>query len=211
MGKEIMRKKMIGIVILMLLITTLLPITTLAGDSENPEVVDRIRDVKLFGVITTPFQMKYQYADIVAAWLDEENANPGYLIVSVQIRNLEEKTVYLEAIYDVDFAWNDDRFITCLHINPDGIQPFGVGRFLDGSNDVDKWIQCEVTVDTETNVITWIVPKEFIGNPPKGSTITSIFPSTHLRFTDASGLPLMDLFKDLSWNARLTKDYIIQY
>ena len=43
-----MKKKIVGIIIFMLLIMTILPMTALAGDPENPEVVDRIRDVKLF-------------------------------------------------------------------------------------------------------------------------------------------------------------------
>jgi hypothetical protein len=206
-----MKIKIAGLFVCMLLITTILPITALAGDPENPEFIDKIRDVKLFGVITIPLQMQYKYADIVTAWLHEESANPDYLSVSLQIRDLEEKTESLEAIYDVDLTWNNHRFIAMLHINPEGIHPFWVGRYLDESNDIAQWFECEGTVDIETNVITWLIPKEFMGTPPKGSTITHINPLAILRFTDASGLPLMDLFKDLPWNAKTTKDYIIQY
>jgi len=206
-----MRNKIVDIFVCMLLITTVLPITALAGGPENPEVVDRIRDVKLFGVITIPLQMQYKYADIVAAWLHEESLTPEYLFVSLQLRDLNEKTESLEAIYDVDLTWNNNRFIAMLHINPEGIHPFWVGRYLDESNDIAQWFECEGTVDIKTNVITWLVPKEVMGNPSKGSIITSIHPLAILRFTDASGLPLMDLFKDLSWNAKTSKDYVIQY
>ncbi len=76
--------------------TTVLPMTAIAGDPDNPEFIDRIRDVKLFGIFTIPFQMEYKFADIVAAWLHEENTNPDYLSVSLQIRDLEEKTESLE-------------------------------------------------------------------------------------------------------------------
>ena len=89
-----------------------------------------------------------------------------------------------------------DHFSVCLHINPDGIGSFDVGRSLDYNDDIDEWITCDGTVDVEQNIITWSVPKEFIGNPPKGATIQSIYPLTTLRFTDDSGLPQMDLFKD---------------
>jgi hypothetical protein len=211
MGKEIMRKNIVGILIFMLLTTTILPLTVLAGDPENPEVIDRIRDVKLFGVITIPLQMHYKYADIVAAWLHEESANPDYLSVSLQIRDLEEKTGSLEAIYNVDWLWNNNRFIVNLHINPQGIGSFIVGRSLDYNDDIEKWIPCDGTVDLEKNIITWSIPKEFMQNLRKGSTITNINPSAGLRFTDASGLPLIDFFKDLSWNAKSSKDYVIQY
>jgi hypothetical protein len=210
MGKEIMRKKIIGIVLFMLLTATLLPITALAGDPENPEFIDRIRDVKLFGLFSIPFQNEYKYADVVAAWLHEESANPDYLSVSLQIRDLEEKTESLEAIYDVDWLLNQDRFIANLHINPDGIGSFSVGRSLDLNDDIDEWIDCGGTVDIQNNVITWFVPKEFMRNPPRGSTITSILPAAILRFTDDSGLPLMDLFKDLPMNAKTSKEYVLQ-
>ena len=54
-----------------------------------------------------------------------------------------------------------------LQINPEGIHPFWVGRYLDDNNDIAQWFECEGTVDIETNVITWLIPKEFMGNPPK--------------------------------------------
>ena len=210
-GSRKMKIKIVGIFVCMLLVAIILPLTALAGDPENPEVIDRIRDVKLFGVITIPLQMEYKYADIVAAWLHDEGTNPDYLSVSLQIRDLEEKTESLEAIYNVDWVWNNNRFIVNLHINPQGIGSFIVGRSLDYNDDIEEWITCDGTVDLEKNIITWSVPKEFMQNLRKGSTITSISLSTGLRFTDASGLPLMDLFKDLSWNAKSSKDYVIQY
>ena len=206
-----MKKKIVGFFICILLTMILLPMNALAGDPDNPEFVDRILDVKLFGVFTCPFQINYKYADVVAAWLHEESTNSEYLSVSLQIRNLEEKTDSLEAIYDVDLVWKNDRFIVCLHINPYGISSFVVGRSLDGNDEMDDWIESDGTIDVDQNIITWIVPKAFLGNPPKGATITSIQPHTHLRFTDDSGLPLMDLFKDLSWNGKLSKEYVIQY
>ncbi len=206
-----MRKKIIGIIIIMLLTTTLLPMTALAGDPENPEFVDRIRDIKLFWFFPIPLQIEYKYADIVAAWLHEESANPDYLSVSLQIRDLEEKTKSLEAIYVGEWTCNNHLFIVCLHINPDGIHPFFVGRSLDYNDDIEEWITCDGMVDVEQNIITWSVPKEFIGNPQKGAIIKSISPVTTLRFTDGSGLPLIDLFKDFSWNAKTSKDYVIQY
>jgi hypothetical protein len=155
--------------------------------------------------------MNYKYADIVATWLHEESGNPDYLSVSLQMRDLTEKTESLEAIYVVEWTWNNHLFLVCLHINPDGIGSFVVGRSLDFNDDIEEWITCDGTVDVQQNIITWSVPKEFIGNPWKGVTIQSILPVVTLRFTDASGLPLMDLFKDTSWNAKVSKGYVLQY
>jgi hypothetical protein len=210
-GSRKMKIKIVGLLVCMLLITTLLPMTALAGDPKNPEVVDRIRDVKLFWFFAIPFQMNYKYADIVAAWLHEDSGNPEFLSVSLQMRDLGEKTESLEAIYVVDWAWNNHQFIVGLHINPNGIGSFDVGRSLDYNDDIEEWITCDGTVNVQQNTITWSVPKEFIGNPWKGATIQSILPVVTLRFTDASGLPLMDLFKDTSYNAKISKGYVLQY
>jgi len=206
-----MKTKIVGLLVCTLLITTILPMTALAGDPGNPEVVDRIRDVKLFWFFAIPFQMEYKHADIVAIWLHEESVHPDYLSVSLQVRDLGEKTESLEAIYVVDWAWNNHLFLVCLHINPDGIGSFDVGRSLDYKDDIEEWITCNGTVNVEQNIISWSVPKEFIDNPPQGATIQSIGSVITLRFTDDSGLPLMDLFKDTTSNAKTTKDYIIRY
>jgi hypothetical protein len=49
-----MKKKIVGILICMLLIATIFPITgtVFAGSEEDPELEDRIFDVKLFGLIS---------------------------------------------------------------------------------------------------------------------------------------------------------------
>jgi hypothetical protein len=40
MGKESMKKKIIGFLVCMLLVTTTLPMTAIAGDEEHPEIKD---------------------------------------------------------------------------------------------------------------------------------------------------------------------------
>ena len=206
-----MIKKLGGIFVITLFLFCALSVVVNAGDPENPEVIDKKRDVRLFWFFPFPFQMQYKYADIVAAWLHEDSLTPEYLFVSLQLRDLVEKTESLEAIYTVSWAWNMGSYIVLLHIHPDGISDFWVGRSLDWNDDIDEWIACDGVVDSEQNSITWSVPKEFIGNPPKGATISNILPVTTLRFTDESGLPQMDVLKDTGWNAKTTKKYVIQY
>jgi hypothetical protein len=71
-----MKKKIVGIFVCILLITTILPITAMAGDEQNPEVKDRTRDVKLFGLFTLFPQSLFTYVDIVSAWMYEEEDHP---------------------------------------------------------------------------------------------------------------------------------------
>ena len=207
-----MNRKAFACLIVALLIITVAPIVTQAGDPEKPEVVDRIRDVKLFGFFPIPLQQQYMYIDIVAAWFYEDNTNPEYLFVCLQLRDLLECTAELEAIYDVYWSdTNHNGFIACVHINPTGIRSFIIGESTDTDDNMEKWTECEGIIDAEKDILTWIVPKQLIGNPPIGWQLKNIVPSTHLRYTDDSGKPLMDLYKDLPWNAKETNDYRIKY
>ena len=207
-----MKRKILGIFIVTLLIATILPITgtVIAGSEEDPEVEDRIFDVKLFGIFVFPLQIHFKYADIVSTWFYENSDNPDYLYVSLKIRDLDAKTDDLEAIYDVDWSYLNNRYICCVHNNPNGYGPFVIGKSTDGDDNYEDWALCNGTFDVENNIITWEVPKTAIGDPLIGHKLTSISPHTHLRFRDDSDLPRMDLFKDLYWNAKTVRDYLIQ-
>ena len=207
-----MKKKIIGIFVCTMLITIIIPITgtVIAGSEEDPEVEDRIFDVKLFGIFGFPLQICFKYADVVSTWFYENIDNPDYLYVSLKIRDLGAKADDLEAIYDVDWSYSNNRYACCVHNNPNGYGPFFIGKSTDGDDDYEDWALCDGTFDVENNIITWEVLKTAIGDPLIGHELTNIFPSTHLRFRDDSDLPHMDLFKDLSWNAKTVKDYRIQ-
>ena len=207
-----MKKKIIGIFVCMLLIATILPITgtVIAGSEEDPEVEDRIFDVKLFGIFGFSLQIYLKYVDVVSTWFYENIDNPDYLYVSLKIRDLDAKADDLEAIYDVDWSYSNNRYSCCVHNNPNGYGPFFIGKSTDPHGNYEDWALCDGTFDVENNIITWEVPKTAIGDPLIGHKLTSISPHTHLRFRDDSDLPRMDLFKDLSLNAKTVKDYRIQ-
>ncbi len=203
-------KKIIVILICMLLITTILPNYAFAGDSENPEVEDRILDVKLFGLFPFLLQKIVKYSDIVSAWFYENQEDSEYLYVSIKLRDLQEKTD-LEAIYVVTWNFNYYGYSASVHVNPNGVTPLFAGKNDEEGNDYIEKVECEGSFNTEENIITWKVPKNIIGNPEIGTKLTDIHPHTHLRFRDDSNLPHMDLFKDLAWNAKTTRDYVILY
>ena len=76
MGKEIMRKKIIGLFVCILLITTILPITAIAGDETDPEISDTTGDARM-------------NVDIQKAWFFEDPATPEYLYITLQVAYLE--------------------------------------------------------------------------------------------------------------------------
>ena len=68
-------KKIIGIFIVILLITNILPMTVIAGDEENPEISDEIGDA--FGNV-----------DINSVWFSEKSEEPDYLFVHMKLNHM---------------------------------------------------------------------------------------------------------------------------
>ena len=210
-GSRKMKIKIIGLFIFALLIITILPITALAGDPENPEVKDRTRDVKLFGLFTLIPQFPFTYIDIVSAWIYEEGNNPENLYMSLKIMDLKDTTQKYDAIYVISWIHKSIPYSASVHIFPTGPSVLFAGQSDEQGNDYVDFVICDGDIDSSTDIITWIIPKNAIGNPSKGSTITNIVPMTALRYPEESVIPMWDLFKDLPWNALVTKDYQIQY
>jgi hypothetical protein len=206
-----MKNKISLIVISMLLILQLFSINAFAGTEENPEVEDRIRDVKIFGLFPFLPQFNYKYADIVSAWIYEIEDNPDYLYMNLKIRDLEDTTKIYDAIYVISWTLNCVTYSASVHIFPEGATQLISGPTDEERNDYINFVICEGDIDSSNEIITWIIPKDAIGNPTKGQIISNIVPHTHLRYPESSGIPMWDLFKDLPWNAKTTRDYKIQY
>jgi len=206
-----MMKIKLLIVLLSILIITLSTLNVIAGTEEDPEVEDRIRDVRLFGLFPFLPQSNYVYVDIISAWISEEQTNPDLIYMNLKIRDLEDTTEKYDAIYAISWFYNNNPYSASVHIFPEGSTSLKAGSVDEERNDFIDFVICQGTIDITNNIITWIIPKNAIGNPTTGLKITNIVPHTHLRHTESSGLPMWDLFKDLPWNAKITKDYIIKY
>jgi len=208
-----MKKKIVGILICTLLIATILPITgtVFAGSEENPELEDRIFDVKLFGLFPFMPQSNFKYVDIISAWINEESDNPDYLYMNLKIRDLEETTEKFDAIYVIGWTLNNVAYSASVHIFPEGPTALLAGSIDEERNDYIDYVICDGDIDSKNDIITWIIPKDSIDYPSNGNKLENIVPHTHLRYPESSGFPMWDLFKDLPWNAKITKDYTIIY
>ena len=206
-----MKIKLLIIILSILLTITSFSYNTIAGSEEDPEVEDRIRDVRLFGLFPFLPQSNYVYVDIISAWISEEETNPDLLYMNLKIRDLKDTTEKYDAIYVISWFFNNVHYSASVHIFPDGPTSLKAGAIDQEKNDFIDFVVCDGNIDSTNNIITWIIPKNAIGNPTTGLKITNIVPHTHLRNTESSGLPMWDLFKDLPWNAKITKDYIIKY
>jgi hypothetical protein len=205
-----MKKRIWNIVVCMLLISTIFSVNGIAGSEKDPEIEDRVRDVRIFGLIPFLPQFNFKYVDIISAWIYEEE-NKDNIYMSLKIRDLEDTTEKYDAIYVISWTMNSITYSASVHIFPQGPTPLLAGPTDEERNDYVNYVICEGDIDSNNEIITWIIPKDAIGNPKKGQIIENIVPHTHLRYTESSGLPMWDLFKDLTWNAKVTRDYMIQY
>ncbi len=205
-------KTKVGVLILVMLLMSLsLTMIGQAGTEQDPEVVDKTFDVKLFGSFPFFPQFWLKNVDVISVWFYEEQSQPDYLFITMKLRDLKEISETYENIYVVDWIYNDVSYGVSVNLLPTGLSFFFAGAKNEERNDYTDFVVCSGSFDEQTDLVTWQVPKQSIGSPVVGETLTGIFPSTHLRFPLSSGLLRMDLFKDLSWNAATIKDYVIQY
>ena len=150
-----MKKKIIGIFVCMLLITTIMPITAIAGDEENPEIVDESDDT-LFSCL-----------DIISAWFSDDDES---LCVSIKVVTLKiipfigstviwgyKGTDYFASMQGGKYYFGDDK---------GKLIPW---RYKDTTGSCNK----------ETGIITIRVPMSEIDNPQQGEQLTNTWAMTH--------------------------------
>jgi len=217
-----MKIKIVGIFVCMLLITTVVPLTVIAGDENNPEIVDEENDC--FGaLITHPMRLKllqifgilpidsYDFIDIVSAWFFENSNEPEYLYAAVKLKDLT--VIDQDAIYSVSWSFKGRGYVAGSHISNNGERTscqVGLLTWINRDNNA-----AEVTYDFEKNIVTFKFSKEYIGNPNPGDVLTKTNAWTALRL-NLEPLTLLfgsgELVKDSAPNNNTYgKDYIIQY
>lgn len=195
-----MKKKIIGICVCTLLIVTMLPITGMAGDPENPEIEDGRND------ITGPFSsfipsVFFEDIDIISAWFFENDDQPEYLSVSLKVSKL--KGCLFPTLYIVNWTYGGIEY-SAVH----GILWLGVlssAMLTNGATGL--YFPIYSSFDTNQNIITFIVPKDMIGNPRQGDVLTN---------TEALGVQALPIVTIIEWEDRAPNDgfgsdYTLQY
>jgi|GEM_PF-2331825 len=206
-----MRRKYGVLIVVMLLMSLSLSFVAQSGSEQEPEVIDKKFDVKLFGTIPFLPQFWFKNVDFQSVWFYEEQTEPQSLYIVMKVRDLKMSSQIYDYIYVVDWIYDNVSYGASVHLLPEGFTPFIVGTLDEDGNDYIDYSVCQGSFDENQDTITWKIQKQDIGGPSVGEMFSDIFPSTHLRFPLSSGFIKMDLFKDLSWNARLITDYTIQY
>lgn len=206
----------------MLLIITLLPSSVMAGDENNPEIIDeehdcfgplvahptRLKVLQLFGVLPIA---SFDSFDIVSAWFYENSTEPDYMYAAVKLRDLT--IVDQDAIYSVSWSYQGKDYVVGSHIRGNGENIYclvGISRWLSIG-----YKPAEATYNFETNIVTFKFNKNYIGNPRPGDIITHTLAWSGLRL-NFEPLTLLfgdgELIKDGAPNNNTYgKDYVIQY
>ena len=217
-----MKKKIIGLFVCMLLATTILSITAMAGDENNHEIVDEENDCS-GPLVTHPIRLKvfqifgilpidsFDCFDIVSAWFYEDSAEPEYLYAALKLKDLT--VVDQDALYSVSWSYMGKDYVVGSYLWQNGEETYcivGISRWLSIG-----YKTAEATYDFEKNIVTFKFSKEYIGNPSPGDVITHTFAGSGLRL-NFEPLTLLfgsgELVRDRAPNTKTYgKDYIIQY
>ena len=160
MGKVIMRNKLIGIVLCMLLTTTLIPSIVLAGDEKNPEITDTIGDAR-------------PYLDIQKAWFYEDPNTPEMLYTTIQLTqpSIIPSKQHLVVLWEI----NGEHYASMLGVGYSlthwlaYVSIIGRGTFGDPKPIISD---IQGTFNIANGTVTCIIPKSTIGNPKPGDVLT---------------------------------------
>jgi hypothetical protein len=160
----------------MLLLTTLVPMSVLAGDETNPEITDVTGDAR-------------KNVDIQKAWFFEDSTTPGYLYITIQVVYL--RTRFLGTLLNnVYWTQNNANYFVSASL---GIYRNGMTNKVSISAGVFRtnlvWENITGVLDQNKGTITCKIPKQVIGNPQAGDVLTKTHAVTFQRsiFMDKIG------------------------
>jgi len=222
-----MLKKIFSTLFSMLFILTIMSVNVLAGDNNDPEILDeeddwfgsfidhpvRYQIFRLIGLLTMD---SFDFLDIKSAWFFEKSDEPEYLFASLELKDLD--VISQRAVYSIHWKFNGIRYAIGSHIYNNGLNSsckVGFDRHL---SIFCKFKDAESYYDFENDIITFKFKKEYAGNLQKGDILTNTWAWTALRFNFE---PMTILFSDgelikdaapfIENNQDYGRDYVIKY
>jgi hypothetical protein len=210
-------KKIIVIILISLLFV--LSFKVLAGDINDPEIVDEEDD--LFGsFIDHPIRFQifqsiglltmdsFSFMDIKSAWFFEKSDEPNYLFASLYVKDLD--VISQRVVYTIHWTFDGVRYAVGSHIYNNGKNSsckVGFDRHL---SIFCNFKDGESYYDFENDIITFKFKKEYAGNLQQGDVLTNTFAWTALRFNFERMTILFsdgELVKDAAPFIENSKDY----
>ena len=226
-----MKRKIVGIILMLILISSSLTLSVNAGSEENPEIEDETGEC-------------HRSIDIESAWFFEKPDEPGYLYVNMKLTNYKIFRIGLGQDFSVNFKINNESYHV-THQFPVVVYPLSYYTLTHEIRNVSiTWDDYLINghVNKIKGIISCKVPKSLIGNPESGDLVTHI--SVHsfyflymlsrlmiptiimqkfnISWYDlyVSGIPILKKFSNyfihvfgysMDFTGTSDKDYIIQY
>lgn len=194
-----MKKKAI-FVINILILAGIIPFVVSAGDEENPEITDVERDLEgLFGMIFPGF---FKHIDIISGWFYENSSAPDDLYVCLKVKNLEYKK--MRSIYSIHWEYNGKEYAVGIHTDSFGDFFLAFGGCMDPGN--ESMFEIDADFNTGNEIITWTVPKIYIGDPQPDDVLENTLAWNGLRFVSDEWL---ERYIRITGESELAKDWAI--
>ena len=197
-----MKRKIVGIILMLILISSSLSLCVEAGSEENPEIEDETGEC-------------HRSIDIESAWFFEKPDEPEYLHVNMKLANykisrigrdfrvyfkINNETYYVTLLFPVIYPLS---YYTLTHEIRNGSRVWYDDYFIYGH------------VNKINSIISWKVPKSLIGNPEAGDFVKSINADSFYTpyFLSRAGIPvvildaiLKKIFNKSVWDFMLTSE-----
>lgn len=200
----------------MLFSTIILPINAISTDTQTVEILDEKGDA--FG-----------YLDVERVTFYEKASDPDFLFVTMDIN--EPSKLKFQQTFSVFWMYNDVQYCCGLGVGfwiGEDWMMFDAGEYDNAApRGGPGFVSINGNYDVSEGTITWIVPKDIIGDPQQGEVLTHTWANAFKRpgFLGRIGFsrPLINMIVFMLLNNRLVDmvpdgapdevgdNYIIQY
>jgi len=186
------------------LLITLLTSSAVAINCPKYIITDEIGDVTGSLAFLLP-QNLWKFLDIKCAWLYEEYTEPDYIYASIKFTDLTLRRWH--TIYSFFWEYNGKICVANVHLGLNGAASDFYVNYGDNRVKVNDGI-----IDTENDIITFIVPKALVGNPKPGDLLTNTQVISGMRPFQKDRFILMLIFAEIGKDyAGIGSNYIVQY
>jgi hypothetical protein len=191
-------------------ITPLVACGEIINELEKNDFKFDVRPMFLFARFNPLWQRPLRHLDIVSFSIFEDSEEPDFLHASIKLRDFGYSN--LRTCYVVYFTFNCIRYYIGINIHTDGEYVSSIAGYFDESNNChDTPVDCEI--NEEENTMTWIVPKDVVGNPYAGDQLEDVHASSFLILQrDCEAKLPIHLAKDIARPIlRVGYSYEVQY
>ncbi len=197
-------KRIFFLFVIAQLIVIVVPVSVFAGDEQNPEITDDENDMYTHPYFYGPAR-SLKAIDIVSAWFHEDQNESDYLFITIKVVDLNH--LWLRSTYMVE--WGHEVYVYTASLSTQFFGLFSVAVLL---RSYPVRIHFVKTIfDKEDNLVTFIIPKNFIDNPLPGDVLTRTRAASTISVAFGNYLDFYFAFDMAPDFQPSGKNYIVQY